>query len=143
MNANSAPPSSRSVSRSKSPTVAARPVVIGACNLDTVLQLSSDDVKVICLQYTDQAALVMLPGYHVMFCYSQFNGGTNLASSHAVCGGVGRNLCDGLTRFGDSPAFLSALGDDLNGRHLMAECPHMVRTLETARTAKYCVKRTV
>ena len=56
----------------------------------------------------------------------QYGGQTNNAIAAMKCGGVGRNLCDGMTRFGLRPAFLSALGKDVIGDEIMSSCNHMV-----------------
>lgn len=56
----------------------------------------------------------------------QFNGQTNQAISSIQCGGVGRNLSDGLSRLGSQPRFLTALGRDVGGDSIISKCPHMV-----------------
>ena len=62
----------------------------------------------------------------IKYVIFQFSGQTNNAISTEKCGGVGRNLCDGLSILGERPEFLSALGDDLSGQKMTSSCDHMV-----------------
>ncbi|XP_067937303.1 uncharacterized protein [Watersipora subatra] len=91
--------------------------VVGACNVDTILHIHTDPIE--------------------------FHGQTNHATSSMRCGGVGRNLCDGLTRLGTECSFLSALGADLSGDWIVDSCQHMdwtqVLRLPNSSTAQYSV----
>ena len=66
----------------------------------------------------------------------QYNGGTNVANSSMQCGGVGRNVCDALTRLGSQPRFLTAIGTDMAGDYITNNCPHMVCIGEIHHVAK-------
>lgn len=43
-----------------------------------------------------------------------------------VSGGVGRNIADALGRFGHDVCFLTAVGDDSNGRSIIKSLDHIV-----------------
>ena len=71
-----------------------KPVVIGGSIIDFVIRTESSDLTL--------------------------NGSTYQASSVRSLGGVGRNLADGLGKLGHDVLFISAVGDDPEGHHVMS-----------------------
>ncbi|XP_010152609.1 PREDICTED: pseudouridine-metabolizing bifunctional protein C1861.05-like [Eurypyga helias] len=69
------------------------------------------------------------------------NGQTNAGRVRRTFGGVGRNLADCLSRLGQTPLFLSAVGKDEHSESILHYCRHMemsaVLQLE-GNTATYC-----
>ncbi|XP_063707866.1 uncharacterized protein LOC134836602 [Culicoides brevitarsis] len=68
------------------------PVIIGGSNIDTCIKILDDDMKL--------------------------DGATYSAKSSICCGGVGRNLAEGVGKIYGSSTFISAIGDDQNGSHI-------------------------
>ncbi|KAJ8411373.1 hypothetical protein AAFF_G00173790 [Aldrovandia affinis] len=70
-------------------------------------------------------------------------GKTNTGSVCQSFGGVGRNVADSLTRLGERPLFISAIGADAHGDAVLSSCKHMdtsgVARMQEQRTATYCV----
>nr|XP_023654010.1 pseudouridine-metabolizing bifunctional protein C1861.05-like isoform X2 [Paramormyrops kingsleyae] len=70
-------------------------------------------------------------------------GQTNPGSVFQSFGGVGRNIADCLSRLGDAPLFISAVGTDSHSDAFLGYCKHMntsaVAKLREQRTATYCV----
>lgn len=62
-----------------------------------------------------------LPLNFFVFFWFQ-SGGTNPGSLVSSFGGVGRNIAECLSRLGAAPLFLSAVGEDQNGRII---CEHL------------------
>ncbi|XP_068258428.1 uncharacterized protein [Nyctibius grandis] len=74
---------------------------------------------------------------------SQPGGGqTNAGRVRRTFGGVGRNLADCLSRLGQTPLFLSAMGKDEHSESILHCCHHMdmsaILQLEGKSTATYC-----
>ncbi|XP_063303670.1 uncharacterized protein LOC134602585 isoform X2 [Pelobates fuscus] len=71
-----------------------------------------------------------------------FGGQTNPGQVHQSFGGVGRNLADCLSRLGEKPLFISALGQDEHAESLIQYCGHMdmrgVEQMKGQKTATYC-----
>ncbi|KAM6284192.1 uncharacterized protein M6G45_001983 isoform 2-T2 [Spheniscus humboldti] len=69
-------------------------------------------------------------------------GQTNAGRVRRTFGGVGRNLADCLSRLGQTPLFLSAVGKDEHSESILHYCHHMdmsaVLQLEGKSTATYC-----
>ncbi|KAJ8245592.1 hypothetical protein GJAV_G00272400 [Gymnothorax javanicus] len=69
-------------------------------------------------------------------------GQTNPGSVCQAYGGVGRNIADCLTRLGERPLFISAVGADSQGDEVLRHCGHMdtrgVARMREQRTATYC-----
>ncbi|KAE9413881.1 hypothetical protein Angca_008498, partial [Angiostrongylus cantonensis] len=69
------------------------------------------------------------------------DGGTYAGWVAQRCGGVGRNHADALTRLGCDVSFISAIGDDDNGKYFLNKCPHInssrVLIIGNASTAIY------
>lgn len=57
------------------------------------------------------------------------DGGTREGIITQVCGGVGRNHADALTRLGLKSKLISAGGNDSLKLSLQANCSHMVKLL--------------
>ncbi|NXY73863.1 YOW5 protein, partial [Glareola pratincola] len=97
-------------------TTPPQPVVIGGINVDFIAKAQNP---------------VILGG-----------GQTNTGRVRRTFGGVGRNLADCLSRLGQTPLFLSAVGKDEHSESIMHYCHHMdmsaVLQLEGKSTATYC-----
>uniref|UniRef100_A0A8C3JDQ6 Carbohydrate kinase PfkB domain-containing protein n=1 Tax=Calidris pygmaea TaxID=425635 RepID=A0A8C3JDQ6_9CHAR len=97
-------------------TTPAQPVVIGGINVDFIAKAQNP---------------VILGG-----------GQTNTGRVRRTFGGVGRNLADCLSRLGQTPLFLSAVGKDEHSESALRYCHHMdmsaVLQLEGKSTATYC-----
>uniref|UniRef100_A0A4W5MQK0 Zgc:136858 n=1 Tax=Hucho hucho TaxID=62062 RepID=A0A4W5MQK0_9TELE len=69
-------------------------------------------------------------------------GQTNPGSVCQSFGGVGKNLADSLSRMGQRPLFISAIGTDSHSDAVLNYCRHMntsgVAILKEQRTATYC-----
>ncbi|KAM9029833.1 uncharacterized protein PRD47_000771 isoform 3-T4 [Ara ararauna] len=93
-----------------------QPVVIGGINVDFIAKAQNP---------------VILGG-----------GQTNAGRVRRTFGGVGRNLADCLSRLGQTPLFLSAVGKDEHSESVLSYCRHMDMTailqLEGRNTATYC-----
>ncbi|KAM9292624.1 uncharacterized protein RDI95_002425 [Morus bassanus] len=93
-----------------------QPVVIGGTNVDFIAKAQNP---------------VILDG-----------GQTNSGRVRRTFGGVGRNLADCLSRLGQNPLFLSAVGKDEHSESILHYCHHMdmraVLQLEGKSTATYC-----
>ncbi|XP_066580345.1 uncharacterized protein LOC136771750 isoform X4 [Amia ocellicauda] len=57
-------------------------------------------------------------------------GQTNPGSVYQSFGGVGRNIADCLTRLGEHPLFISAIGNDTHADSVLSYCRHMVSQFE-------------
>ncbi|XP_035257374.1 pseudouridine-metabolizing bifunctional protein C1861.05 isoform X2 [Anguilla anguilla] len=70
-------------------------------------------------------------------------GQTNPGSVCQAYGGVGRNIADCLTRLGERPLLISAVGADSQGDIVLSHCGHMntcgIARMREQRTATYCV----
>uniref|UniRef100_A0A8C5PMY7 Carbohydrate kinase PfkB domain-containing protein n=1 Tax=Leptobrachium leishanense TaxID=445787 RepID=A0A8C5PMY7_9ANUR len=77
--------------------------------------------------------------YHNKIVYG---GQTNPGQVQQSFGGVGRNVADCLSRLGQKPLFISAVGQDAHSKTVFQYCTHMdmrgVKKLEDQRTATYC-----
>ncbi|XP_074438491.1 uncharacterized protein LOC141741509 isoform X2 [Larus michahellis] len=97
-------------------TTPPQPVVIGGINVDFIAKAQNP---------------VILGG-----------GQTNTGRVRRTFGGVGRNLADCLSRLGQTPLFLSAVGKDEHSESILHYCHHMdmkaVLQLEGKSTATYC-----
>ncbi|XP_009820713.2 uncharacterized protein LOC104265083 [Gavia stellata] len=97
-------------------TTPPQPVVIGGINVDFIAKAQNR---------------VILVG-----------GQTNAGRVRRTFGGVGRNLADCLSRLGQTPLFLSAMGKDEHSESILHYCHHMnmsaVLQLEGKNTATYC-----
>ncbi|XP_009491267.2 uncharacterized protein LOC104038583 [Pelecanus crispus] len=97
-------------------TTPPQPVVIGGINVDFIAKAQNT---------------VILGG-----------GQTNAGRVRRTFGGVGRNLADCLSRLGQTPLFLSAMGKDEHSESILHYCHHMdmsaVLQLEGKSTATYC-----
>ncbi|XP_009286629.1 PREDICTED: pseudouridine-metabolizing bifunctional protein C1861.05 [Aptenodytes forsteri] len=97
-------------------TTSPQPVVIGGINVDFIAKAQNP---------------VILDG-----------GQTNTGRVRRTFGGVGRNLADCLSRLGQTPLFLSAVGKDEHSESILHYCHHMdmsaVLQLEGKSTATYC-----
>ncbi|NXJ59633.1 YOW5 protein, partial [Rostratula benghalensis] len=97
-------------------TTPPQPVVIGGINIDFIAKAQNP---------------VILGG-----------GQTNIGRVRRTFGGVGRNLADCLSRLGQTPLFLSAVGKDEHSDSILHYCHHMdmsvVLQLEGKSTATYC-----
>ncbi|NXG63618.1 YOW5 protein, partial [Hemiprocne comata] len=97
-------------------TTPPQPVVIGGINVDFIAKAQNS---------------VILGG-----------GQTNAGRVRRTFGGVGRNLADCLSRLGQIPLFLSAVGKDEHSESILHYCHHMdmsaVLQLEGKSTATYC-----
>ncbi|KAM6284191.1 uncharacterized protein M6G45_001983 isoform 1-T5 [Spheniscus humboldti] len=97
-------------------TTSPQPVVIGGINVDFIAKAQNP---------------VILDG-----------GQTNAGRVRRTFGGVGRNLADCLSRLGQTPLFLSAVGKDEHSESILHYCHHMdmsaVLQLEGKSTATYC-----
>ncbi|XP_037245136.1 pseudouridine-metabolizing bifunctional protein C1861.05-like isoform X2 [Falco rusticolus] len=97
-------------------TAPPQPVVIGGINIDFIAKAQNP---------------VILGG-----------GQTNAGRVRRTFGGVGRNLADCLSRLGQTPLFLSAVGKDEHSESVLHYCHHMdmsaVLQLEGKSTATYC-----
>ncbi|KFP88893.1 hypothetical protein N310_13890, partial [Acanthisitta chloris] len=93
-----------------------QPVVIGGINVDFIAKAQNPDI---------------LGG-----------GQTNAGRVRRTFGGVGRNLADCLSRLGQTPLLLSAVGKDEHLESVLHYCHHMdmsaVLQLEGKNTATYC-----
>ncbi|NWV33783.1 YOW5 protein, partial [Grantiella picta] len=93
-----------------------QPVVIGGINVDFIAKEQNPDI---------------LGG-----------GQTNAGSVRQTFGGVGRNLADCLSRLGQAPLLLSAVGKDEHLESVLHYCHHMdmsaILQLEGRSTATYC-----
>ncbi|NXA10784.1 YOW5 protein, partial [Sapayoa aenigma] len=93
-----------------------QPVVIGGINVDFIAKAQNPDI---------------LSG-----------GQTNAGRVRRTFGGVGRNLADCLSRLGQTPLLLSAMGKDEHLESVLHYCHHMdmsaVLQLEGKSTATYC-----
>lgn len=59
--------------------------------------------------------VIYFPVFHrfsSFFCFFQLNGATYSSKSSVCCGGVGRNLAEGVSRILGGSTFISAVGDD-------------------------------
>uniref|UniRef100_A0A8C9S3N5 Zgc:136858 n=1 Tax=Scleropages formosus TaxID=113540 RepID=A0A8C9S3N5_SCLFO len=69
-------------------------------------------------------------------------GQTNPGSVFQSFGGVGRNIADCLSRLGEVPLFISAIGSDFHSDAVLSYCAHMntsaVARIQEQRTATYC-----
>ncbi|XP_048871132.1 uncharacterized protein zgc:136858 isoform X2 [Brienomyrus brachyistius] len=69
-------------------------------------------------------------------------GQTNPGSVLQCFGGVGRNIADCLSRLGEAPLFISAVGTDSHSDAFLGYCKHMntsaVAKIQEQRTATYC-----
>ncbi|KAM6284194.1 uncharacterized protein M6G45_001983 isoform 4-T4 [Spheniscus humboldti] len=81
-------------------TTSPQPVVIGGINVDFIAKAQNP---------------VILDG-----------GQTNAGRVRRTFGGVGRNLADCLSRLGQTPLFLSAVGKDEHSESILHYCHHMV-----------------
>ncbi|XP_075285480.1 uncharacterized protein LOC104338287 isoform X2 [Opisthocomus hoazin] len=91
---------------------------------------------------------VVIGGVNVDFIAKALNpvilgsGQTNAGRVRRSFGGVGRNLADCLSRLGQTPLFLSAVGKDEHSESVLHYCHHMdmsaVLQLEGKSTATYC-----
>ncbi|KFR02454.1 hypothetical protein N306_11420, partial [Opisthocomus hoazin] len=91
---------------------------------------------------------VVIGGINVDFIAKALNpvilvlGQTNAGRVRRTFGGVGRNLADCLSRLGQTPLFLSAVGKDEHSESVLHYCHHMdmsaVLQLEGKSTATYC-----
>ncbi|XP_077990684.1 uncharacterized protein LOC144445007 [Glandiceps talaboti] len=106
----------RNTSKTSS-TQQSRPVIIGASIVDFMAALSNKNVV-----------------YHGM---------TNPGILKQTYGGVARNLADCMSRLGESPLFISAVGVDDHADNLINYCKHMdtscIQRLPGQQTATYCV----
>ncbi|NXI52275.1 YOW5 protein, partial [Chloroceryle aenea] len=97
-------------------TTPPQPVVIGGINVDFIAKAQNP---------------VILGG-----------GQTNAGRVRRTFGGVGRNLADCLSRLGQAPLFLSAVGKDEHSESILHYCHHMdmsaILQLEGKSTATYC-----
>ncbi|NXP89596.1 YOW5 protein, partial [Passerina amoena] len=97
-------------------TTAPQPVVIGGINVDFIAKAQNPEI---------------LGG-----------GQTNAGRVRRAFGGVGRNLADCLSRLGQAPLLLSAVGKDEHLESVLHYCHHMdmsgVLQLEGESTATYC-----
>ncbi|NXV12778.1 YOW5 protein, partial [Cepphus grylle] len=97
-------------------TTPPQPVVIGGINVDFIAKAQNP---------------VILGG-----------GQTNTGRVRRTFGGVGRNLADCLSRLGQTPLFLSAVGKDEHSESILHYCHHMdmraILQLEGKSTATYC-----
>ncbi|KAM6419178.1 uncharacterized protein J5M81_013554 isoform 3-T3 [Pluvialis apricaria] len=97
-------------------TTPPQPVVIGGINVDFIAKAQNP---------------VILGG-----------GQTNTGRVRRTFGGVGRNLADCLSRLGQTPLFLSAVGKDEHSESILHYCRHMdmsaILQLEGKSTATYC-----
>ncbi|XP_061300909.1 uncharacterized protein LOC133264864 isoform X1 [Pezoporus flaviventris] len=97
-------------------TTPPQPVVIGGINVDFIAKAQNP---------------VILGG-----------GQTNAGGVRRTFGGVGRNLADCLSRLGQTPLFLSAVGKDEHSESVLHYCHHMdmsaILQLEAKNTATYC-----
>ncbi|NXF33591.1 YOW5 protein, partial [Nyctibius bracteatus] len=97
-------------------TTLLQPVVIGGINVDFIAKTQNP---------------VILDG-----------GQTNAGRVRRTFGGVGRNLADCLSRLGQTPLFLSAMGKDEHSESILHYCHHMdmsaILQLEGKNTATYC-----
>ncbi|XP_068258429.1 uncharacterized protein [Nyctibius grandis] len=97
-------------------TTPSQPVVIGGINVDFIAKAQNP---------------VILGG-----------GQTNAGRVRRTFGGVGRNLADCLSRLGQTPLFLSAMGKDEHSESILHCCHHMdmsaILQLEGKSTATYC-----
>ncbi|XP_055506089.1 uncharacterized protein zgc:136858 isoform X3 [Leucoraja erinacea] len=95
---------------------AAKPVVIGGCNIDFIVKLDGSEMML--------------------------GGPTNSSNMRQSIGGVGRNLAECLSRLGMNPLFISAVGADRSGDATLRYCCQMdtsgVAMLREQRTAMYC-----
>ncbi|XP_056367784.1 uncharacterized protein LOC130263955 [Oenanthe melanoleuca] len=95
---------------------APQPVVIGGINVDFIAKAQNPDI---------------LSG-----------GQTNAGRVRRTFGGVGRNLADCLSRLGQAPLLLSAVGKDEHLESVLHYCHHMdmssILQLEGKSTATYC-----
>ncbi|NXP41815.1 YOW5 protein, partial [Leiothrix lutea] len=95
---------------------APQPVVIGGINVDFIAKAQNPDI---------------LGG-----------GQTNAGRVRRTFGGVGRNLADCLSRLGQAPLLLSAVGKDEHLESVLHYCHHMdmssILQLEGKSTATYC-----
>ncbi|XP_053321261.1 uncharacterized protein LOC128492651 [Spea bombifrons] len=102
--------------RREKPPADSRPVVIGGINVDFIAKSANDKMV--------------------------FGGQTNPGRVHQSFGGVGRNLADCLSRLGEKPLFISALGQDDHADSVIRFCSHMdmrgVAQLKGHNTATYC-----
>ena len=57
------------------------------------------------------------------------SGATYAGKIYQSFGGVGRNIADCMSRLGNAPLFVSALGDDVHASALISNCSHMVLAL--------------
>ncbi|XP_018564325.1 pseudouridine-metabolizing bifunctional protein C1861.05 [Anoplophora glabripennis] len=95
-------------------TLKGKPVVIGGSNLDCSVNLSSSDIKL--------------------------DGRIHDGRFSYTAGGVGRNICESLSKLGYPPNFISTVGDDEQGKLLKTFIPpgsqHMLRVLKGHNTAQ-------
>lgn len=68
------------------------PVIIGGSNIDTCITILDDDMKM--------------------------DGATYTSKSSVCCGGVGRNLAEGVSKILGGASFISAVGNDQNGEFI-------------------------
>ncbi|XP_009558828.2 uncharacterized protein LOC104058943 isoform X2 [Cuculus canorus] len=97
---------------------------------------------------TNPAQPVVIGGINVDFIAKARNpvivggGQTNAGRVRRTFGGVGRNLADCLSRLGQTPLLLSAMGKDEHSESILHYCHHMdmsaVLQLEGKSTATYC-----
>ncbi|XP_070209604.1 uncharacterized protein [Littorina saxatilis] len=99
-----------------SDSVAKKPVVVGGVVVDFCAKAKEEDIKMYGATY---------PGK----IYQSF-------------GGVGRNVADCMSRLGNPPFFVSALGDDVHATALFNNCSHMdlrgVTRVAGQSTPTYC-----
>ncbi|XP_050294346.1 uncharacterized protein LOC126734680 [Anthonomus grandis grandis] len=74
-----------------------QPVIIGGSNVDCIAQLDEDSIKL--------------------------NGGMHMARFEYKAGGVARNMCEALSKLGCDSTFISAIGDDYQGKFLTKQLP--------------------
>uniref|UniRef100_A0A8C9T7J7 Zgc:136858 n=1 Tax=Scleropages formosus TaxID=113540 RepID=A0A8C9T7J7_SCLFO len=93
------------------------------------------------LQRTKRAALLADSVWNSFYFLLQF-GQTNPGSVFQSFGGVGRNIADCLSRLGEVPLFISAIGSDFHSDAVLSYCAHMntsaVARIQEQRTATYC-----
>jgi len=67
--------------------------------------------------------------FNIILCtlVFQLDGRMLAGQMKRVSGGVGRNIADALGRFGHDVRFLTAVGDDSDGRSIIQSLEHIVR----------------
>ncbi|XP_039625986.1 pseudouridine-metabolizing bifunctional protein C1861.05 [Polypterus senegalus] len=108
-------PSALHTKKNKTPENHKMPVVIGGINVDFIAKMKEENIVM---------------------------GETNLGIISQSFGGVGRNLADCLTRLGEQPLLISAVGEDVYSDSVFHYCRHMntsgIARLRENSTATYC-----